>query len=63
VLAANTPVPDPPAELDRWLDGSTRLESFGLPPDTQAAAPPRVSTLDDQVVVETFAEERSALGL
>jgi spermidine synthase len=63
VLASQQPVPEPPAELDRWLEGSTRLESFGLASDMRAPGQASISTLHDQVVVATFAEERAALGL
>jgi spermidine synthase len=63
VLASRQPVAEPPPELDRWLAGSTRLECFGLSADMLAFGEARVSTLDAQVVVGTFAEEQAALGL
>jgi spermidine synthase len=63
VIASARPIRPPPAELDRWLSGTTRLEAFALPPDVRASTQAGVSTLHDPIVVETFAGERSRLGL
>jgi spermidine synthase len=62
LLAAREPPRAPGEELDRWLSGATRQELFALPGDLAADAA-GVSTLHDQVVVETFAAEQEKLGL
>lgn len=62
VLAAEQEPRVDPGALAGWLSGATPGEALTLPADLSSPEEPGVSTLFDQVVVETFAEERAKLG-